>query len=86
LQIENLTEKQTVVLPKSISGYVCQIKEISGWFVYIVLNFYEWKLIDVIINKQNKNDLDENSIISSLESELWNLIINKIEDKKQKNI
>lgn len=74
LQIENLTEKQTVVLPKGISGYICQIREMSGWFVYIVLNFYEWKLIDVIINKQNKDDLDENSITSSLESELWNLI------------
>ncbi len=74
LQISSLTEKQNVVLPKSISGYICQIKDISGWFVYIVLNFYEWKLIDVIINKQNKSDLDENSIKSSLESELWNLV------------
>ena len=70
LQIENLTEKQTVVLPKSISGYICQIKEISGWFVYVVLNFYEWKLIDVIINKQDKGDWDENSILSELGSEL----------------
>ncbi len=73
LQIANLTEKQTVVLPKSISWYICQIKEISGWFVYIVLNFYEWKIIDVIINKQNKNDGDENSVLSVLGSELWNL-------------
>jgi len=77
LQIENLTEKQTVVLPKGISGYICQIKEISGRLVYIILNFYEWKLIDVIINKQNKSDLDENSIISSLESELGNLNVTK---------
>ena len=73
LQIENLTEKQTVVLPKSISWYICQIKEISGWLVYIVLNFYEWKLIDVIIHKQNKEDWDENSILSTLGSELGNL-------------
>jgi len=73
LQIENLTEKQTVVLPKSTSWYICQIKEISGWFVYIVLNFYEWKLIDVIIHKQNQEDWDENSILSTLGSELGNL-------------
>ncbi len=85
LQIENLTEKQTVVLPKSISGYICQIREISGWFVYVVLNFYEWKLIDVIINKQNKNDLDENSIISSLESSLGDLLVTKTDSPKSLN-
>lgn len=85
LQIENLTEKQIVVLPKRISGYICQIKEISGWFVYVVLNFYEWKLIDVIINKQNKSDLDENSVISSLESSLGDLIVSKTNSKKSIN-
>lgn len=73
LQIENLVEKQTVVLPKDTTWYVCQIREISGWLVYTVLNFYEWKLIDVIINKKNKEDFDENSVLSSLESELGNL-------------
>jgi excinuclease ABC subunit C len=73
LQIENLVEKQTVVLPKNIVWYICQIREISGWLVYVVLNFYEWKLIDVIVNKKNLEDFDENSVLSSLESELWNL-------------
>ena len=73
LQIENLVEKQTVVLPKDTTWYVCQIREISGRLVYTVLNFYEWKLIDVIINKKNKEDFDENSVLSSLESELGNL-------------
>lgn len=85
LQIENLTEKQTVVLPKSISGYICQLREISGRFVYVVLNFYEWKLIDIIINKQNKNDLDENSIISSLESSIGDLLVSKIDSTKSIN-
>lgn len=73
LQIENLVEKQTVVLPKNIVWYICQIRDISGWLVYVVLNFYEWKLIDVIVNKKNLEDFDENSVLSSLESELWNL-------------
>jgi len=79
LQIENLVEKQTVVLPKDTTWYVCQIREISGWLVYTVLNFYEWKLIDVIINKKNKEDFDENSVLSSLESELGNLEKNEID-------
>lgn len=73
LQIENLVEKQTVVLSKDTTWYVCQIREISGRLVYSVLNFYEWKLIDVIINKKNQEDFDENSVLSSLESELWDL-------------
>ena len=80
LQIENLVEKQTVVLPKDTTWYVCQIREISGWLVYTVLNFYEWKLIDVIINKKNKEDFDENSVLSSLESELGNLEKNEIDE------
>lgn len=79
LQIENLVEKQTVVLPKDTTWYICQIREISGWLVYTVLNFFEWKLIDVIINKKNKEDFDENSVLSSLESELWNLEKNEID-------
>lgn len=79
LQIENLVEKQTVVLPKDTTWYICQIREISGWLVYTVLNFYEWKLIDVIINKKNKEDFDENSVLSSLESELGNLEKNEID-------
>ena len=73
LQIENLVEKQTVVMPKDTTWYICQIREISGRLVYTVLNFYEWKLIDVIVNKKNKEDFDENSVLSALESELGNL-------------
>ncbi len=73
LQIENLVEKQTVVMSKDTTWYICQIREISGWLVYTVLNFYEWKLIDVIVNKKNKEDFDENSVLSALESELGNL-------------
>ena len=60
-------------MPKDTTGYICQIREISGRLVYTVLNFYEWKLIDVIINKKNKEDFDENSVLSALESELGNL-------------
>jgi len=81
LQIENLTEKQIVVLPKNIFWYLCQVQEISGRLVYIILNFYEWKIIDVIINKQNKDDLDENSLKSLLELEFGNLKQNNIYDK-----
>lgn len=81
LQIENLTEKQTVVLPKRVTWYFCQIQEISGRLVYIILNFYEGKIIDVVVNKQNKDDLDENSLKSLLELEFWILKQNKVQDK-----
>ena len=79
LQIENLVEKQTVVLSKDTTWYICQIREISGRLVYTVLNFFEWKLIDVIINKKNKEDFDESSVLSSLESELGDLEKNEID-------
>lgn len=69
LQIENLTEQQTVVLPKNSSGYFCVLQKISSWRVYIILNFYEWKIIDIIINKQNSDDIDLNSIQTLLELE-----------------
>jgi len=80
LKIESITEQQTVVLPKSISGYFCQTQEISVRLVYIILNFYEWKIIDVIINKQKKDDLDEKSLKSILELDLGILQENKIND------
>lgn len=81
LRIESITEQQTVVLPKNIYGYFCQTQEISGRLVYIILNFYEWKIIDVIINKQKKEDLDEKSLKSVLELELGNLKETKMENK-----
>jgi len=41
LKIELLVEQQTVVLSKNVYGYFCQLQEISNWFVYVIINFYE---------------------------------------------
>jgi len=81
LKIELLVEQQTVVLSKNVYGYFCQLQEISNWFVYVIINFYEWKIIDVVINKQNKEDVDISSLKSILEIELGELKEENIWDK-----
>lgn len=82
MQIESLSEKQTVVLPTNISWYFCQAEEISNRLVYIVVHFYEWKIIDVLINKQRSEDLDQDWLKSLLELEFYqNLLKEKTKSK-----
>lgn len=67
--IDQFTEKQTVEFAKAITGYLLQIRLIGKQWVYVLLNFYEGKLIDVIRHHFSQEDTDESTMIASFGSE-----------------
>jgi excinuclease UvrABC nuclease subunit len=51
VQIEQFVERQHVELPKNISGYLLEMRTISNQNVFVLLHFFEGRLIDVIRDK-----------------------------------
>ena len=68
-QIDQFVEKQTVEFAKSITGYLLQIRKIGTRTCFIILNFREGKLVDVIRHHQDSSDIDEGTMIASFASD-----------------
>jgi excinuclease UvrABC nuclease subunit len=56
--IAQVVERQHVELPKNIQGYVVEIRTIGAWNIFVLLHFYEGKLVDVIREKTPLADGD----------------------------
>lgn len=69
LQIWQFTEKQSVEYAKSFSGYLLQIREVGSWRCYVLLHFFEGKMIDVIRHHFEKADLDTEEMLANFASE-----------------
>ncbi|MEI8091932.1 MAG: hypothetical protein WCG98_07150 [bacterium] len=80
LEIDNLTEQQTVVLPESVTGYIIHVKPVGKWWLYIILYFYQGKLIDIIRHKEHQGDKESDEIIFDLQREFGTLY-----EKENKN-
>ena len=80
LEIDNLTEQQTVVLPEKTTGYMIQVRPVGQRRIYIILYFYEGKLIDIIRHKEHQNDKESDEIIFDLQREFWTLYEQKVSD------
>ena len=75
MHIEELVERQHVELWKNLTGYVLAIKKIAYSHICVLLNFYEWKLIDIIRQEVPIDDGDIYWIKSWFEAEIWDLNI-----------
>ena len=73
--IEELVERQHVELWKNLTWYVLAIKKIAYSHICVLLNFYEWKLIDIIRQEVPIDDGDIYWIKSWFEAEIWDLNI-----------
>ena len=73
--IDGLSQQQTVVINTSITWYIFKIKKIWNWFVYVLLYFNQWKLVDIVRHKFHQDDWDFASIVSSISNECWEFII-----------
>lgn len=78
--IEELVERQHVELGKNLTWYILAIKEIAQSHICILLNFYEWKLIDIVRQEIPIEDWDVYWIKSWFEAEIWDLINQKKSD------
>ena len=72
-EIDALTEQQTVVVQEKIQGYVIHVKQVGQRWIYILLYFYEGKLIDIIRHKEHVNDKEEDEIVLDLNREFGTL-------------
>ncbi len=72
-EIDGLTQQQTVVLPETETGYVIQIKPVSKWRIYVILYFYQGKLIDIIRHKEHQSEKESDEIIFDLQREFGTL-------------
>ena len=71
LQIWNFTEKQSVEYVNSFSWYLLQIRETGPRKTYVLLHFFEGKMIDIIRHHFEKDEIDEDTMIASFSSEFW---------------
>lgn len=69
LQIWQFTEKQSVEYAKSFSGYLLQIRELGSWRAYVLLHFFEGKMIDVIRHHFEKADWELEEMLANFSSE-----------------
>lgn len=72
LHLAQLVEKQNVELSKQITGSILSLKRIGEQVVFILLQFFEGRLIDVIRDKVS-DEQDFSTILSGFELELWEL-------------
>lgn len=67
--LDQLRDKQHVVLDQTITGWLCKIQKMSDWYVYVLVHLHEWRLVDVIRNKLSREDHNINAILAMLEAE-----------------
>lgn len=77
-EIDGLTQQQTVVLPETETGYVIQVKPVGKRRIYVILYFYQGKLIDIIRHKEHQSEKESDEIIFDLQREFGTLYEQKI--------
>lgn len=80
VEIDNLTEQQTVVLDQKTTGHVIQVKPVGKRRIYVILYFYEGKLIDIIRHKEHQSEKEADEIIFDLQREFGNLHEQKVKN------
>lgn len=75
--VQQLTEQQIVVLSKPHTGYLLEIRKIGHMFVYVLINVFEWKIIDIIRHKQAISDVDEDQMLSYFKTEVGDFMVEK---------
>lgn len=78
LEIDNMTEQQTVVLDQKTTGYILQVRPIGKRRIYIILYFYEGKLIDIIRHQEHQSEKEADEIVFDLQREFGTVYEQKI--------
>lgn len=81
VEIDELTQQQTVVLPETETWYVIQVKPVGTWRIYVILYFYQGKLIDIIRHKEHQSEKEADEIVFDLQREFGTLYEQKNTDE-----
>ncbi len=81
--IEDLTERQHVVLSKQYTGVIFLIKKIARWYMVGSINFFEGKIVDILVNKFDCDDVDQEHLVTLFENEFGHFYVSWWEDDKK---
>ncbi|MBP7007923.1 hypothetical protein KBB05_04330 [Patescibacteria group bacterium] len=73
MQINQHTQKQTVLLDKNIDGIVASINTTDLFLMVVIIIFQKGKIIDILRFHYRQQESDENQIIQSLKLEYGEL-------------
>lgn len=73
--IEKYVESQSVILDKPLCWYAFKVKKIWKFYVYGILNIFEWKIIDILRFRELKEEFNINQLFGSLNLEMWDFYI-----------
>jgi len=68
-KIDELAERQTVVVDQHISWTIGYVQAIGGWTVFVLFKVFEGKIIDIIKYKERTDDMDMAAFVATVEKE-----------------
>jgi excinuclease ABC subunit C len=73
-KIDELAEKQTVVVDQHISWTIGHVQTLGGWTVFVLFKVFEGKIIDIIKHKERSDDMDIAAFIATLQKEYGEMV------------
>lgn len=83
IHIEQLTERQHVVLDPKISGKIVWITSIEEVYIMVIIQVFEGKMIDIIRQQYMSDDHDIHQLITACETDLGPMQIYKTDKTLQ---
>lgn len=68
-KIDELAERQTVVVDQHISWTIGHVQALGWWTVFVLFKVFEGKIIDVIKYKERVDDMDMAAFVATVEKE-----------------
>lgn len=73
-KIDELAERQTVVVDQHISGTIGYVQTLGWWTVFVLFKVFEGKIIDIIKYKERSDDMDMAAFIATVQKEYGDMI------------
>lgn len=84
-KIDDLAERQTVVVDQHISWTIGHVQALWGWTVFVLFKVFEGKIIDIIKHKERSDDMDMAAFIATVEKEYGDMVRYEKTAKKCEN-
>lgn len=73
-KIDELAERQTVVVDQHISWTIGHVQTLGWWTVFILFKVFEGKIIDIIKHKERADDMDMAAFVATVEKEYGDMV------------
>lgn len=73
-KIDELAERQTVVVDQHISGTIGYVQALGWWTVFVLFKVFEGKIIDIIKYKERSEDMDMAAFVATVQKEYGEMV------------